>query len=88
MAITKTTKVHRVETYPPVNPGAGDTINLHHPSITVIYEDTLDDPDDAELPLTVTRVKYFTRYVEDGGSATDMTGENQIVQDIAAALWT
>ena len=88
MAITKTTTVHRVEVFPPVDTSAADTANAKHETLTVVYEDTLDDSDDADLPVTATRVKYFTRYESDGGSATDMAGEDQMVQDIATALWT
>ena len=88
MAITKTTTVHRIEVYPAIDSSAADTSSAKHATMTVIYEDILDDPDDAELPAAITRVKSFTRYVEDGGAATDLAAEDNIVQDIAAALWT
>lgn len=88
MAITKTTAVQRVEVYPLVDSSAADSANAKHPTLMVVYEDTLDDSTDADLPVTATRVKHLQRYVEDGGSATDVTGEDQLVQDIAGALWT
>jgi hypothetical protein len=61
----------------------------------VVYEDAMDDPDDNDLPVTATRVKQLNRYLvtidEDGtetSTATDVTGEDQLVQDICGAIWT
>lgn len=51
-----------------------------NPWIACQYTDTIDDPDDDSLPITQTRVKQFS-------SGDDVTGEPQIVQDIAAAVW-
>ena len=87
MAITKTTTVQRIECYPPADSSAADTANAKHESLMVVYEDTLDDSTDADLPVTATRVKHLYKYVEDGGSATDYSGEDQLVQDIAGAIW-
>ena len=87
MAITKTTTVQRIECYPPADSSAEDTANAKHESLMVVYEDTLDDSTDADLPVTATRVKHLYKYVEDGGSATDYSGEDQLVQDIAGAIW-
>ena len=88
MAITKTTTVQRIECYPPADSSAADTANAKHESLMVVYEDTLDDSTDADLPVTATRVKHLYKYVEDGGSATDYSGEDQLVQDIAGAIWS
>jgi hypothetical protein len=88
MAITKTTKVQRIECYPPADSSAADTANAKHESLMVVYEDTLDDSTDADLPVTATRVKHLHKYVEDGGSSTDYSGEDQLVQDIAGAIWS
>ena len=87
MAITKTTTVQRIECYPPADSSAADSANAKHESLMVVYEDTLDDSTDADLPVTATRVKHLYKYVEDGGSATDYSGEDQLVQDIAGAIW-
>ena len=87
MAITKTTTVQRIECYPPADSSAEDSANAKHESLMVVYEDTLDDSTDADLPVTATRVKHLYKYVEDGGSATDYSGEDQLVQDIAGAIW-
>jgi hypothetical protein len=54
----------------------------------VVYEDTLDDATDNDLPVVATRVKHLSKYVEDGGSATDYSGELQLVQDVCGAIWS
>lgn len=88
MAITKTTKVQRVEVYPLSDSSAEDTANAKHPTVMVVYEDTLDDTEDADLPIVATRVKHLHKFVEDGGAATDVTGEATLVQDICGGVWS
>jgi hypothetical protein len=56
MAITKTTKVQRIECYPPADTSAEDTANTKHASLMVVYEDTLDDSTDDDLPVLSSRV--------------------------------
>lgn len=87
MAITNTRTVQRIETYPAL---VGDD-----PTMMVVYEHTFDDTTDAALPVTSTVVKNLQRntvtVADDGtetSTATDVTGENQLVQDICAAIWT
>ena len=87
MAITKTTKVQRIEVYPPSDTSAADSANAKHESLMVVYEDTLDDSSDADLPVTATRVKHLYKYVEDGGAATSTSGENALVITVASAIW-
>ena len=95
MAITKTTSVQRVEAYPQSDANAADTLNSGNPTVMVVYEDAMDDPDDNDLPVVATRVKHLSRYtitVADDGTessaATDVTGEDQLVQDICGAIWS
>lgn len=89
MAITKTTKVQRVEVYPPMDADAADTLNTGNPTVMCVYEDAMDDPDDNDLPVTATRVKHLMRYSdEENATATDVTGEDQLVQDICGAIWS
>ena len=88
MAITKTTKVQRIECYPPADTSAADTANAKHESLMVVYEDTLDDSTDDDLPVTATRVKHLHKYVEDGGDATDYSGEDALVQTVCGAIWS
>ena len=85
MAITKTRTIHRVEVYP----GGTD------PYLSVTYLNTFDDSEDNTLPETTQSMKNIERYtitVADDGTessaATDVTGEDQLVQDICAAVWT
>jgi hypothetical protein len=88
MAITKTTTVQRCEVYPLHDSSAEDTANAKHPSVMVVYNDVIDDADDADLPVTATRVKHINKFVEDGGDATDVTGEDTLVQTICTAIWS
>ena len=88
MAITNTRAVQRIETYPAANADSD-------PTLMVVYEHTFDDTSDAALPVTSTVVKNLSRntvtVAEDGtesSAATDVTGEDQLVQDICAAIWT
>jgi hypothetical protein len=88
MAITKTTTVQRCEVYPLQDSSAEDTANAKHPRVMVVYNDVIDDADDADLPVTATRVKHIYKFVEDGGAATDVTGEDALVQTICTAIWS
>ena len=97
MAITKTTKVQRCEVYPKQDPTAAVTLNEAWPSLMVVYEDHLDDTEDADLPVTATRVKNLQKFTvtpaETEGdpavsSATVITGEDALVQSICGAIWS
>jgi len=89
MAITKTTSVQRVEVYTQSDADAADTLNSGNPTVMVVYEDTLDDSTDADLPVTATRVKHLNRYSDETNqTATVVTGEDQLVQDICGAIWS
>lgn len=88
MAISKTTTVDRIEVYPAENSSADATSMQAHPRVVVFYVDTLDDPDDAELPVTAYRDKALYKFVEDGGSATDTSGEAALVQTVCTAVWS
>lgn len=88
MAITKTTKLQRLEVYPAVDSSAADTSNKKYPSIEIYYEDHLDDSTDDDLPVTAMRNKHLYKFVEDGGSATNYSGEDALVQTVCAAIWS
>ena len=87
MAITKTTKVQRIEVYPPADSSAADTTNAKHETLMVVYEDTLDDSGDADLPVVATRGKHLSKFVEDGGAATGYATEDTLVKDICDKIW-
>ena len=99
MAITKTTKVQRCEVYPKTDASAEATVSAAWPTLMVVYEDVLDDPDDAELPVTATHVKHLQKFTitygtdSDGNptessAATVVTGEDALVQTICTAIWS
>jgi hypothetical protein len=84
MAITNTRTVERIEVYQTET----------DPTLMVVYTHMFDDTSDDELPITSTRAKHLTRFIvtngEDGevtSEATDVTSEDQLVQDICAAVW-
>lgn len=97
MAITKTTRVQRCEVYPKSSADAATTVSEAWPTLMVVYEDVLDDPDDAELPVSATRVKHLQKFTltpaETEGdpavsTATVVTGEDALVQSICTAVWS
>jgi len=94
MAITNVRAIQRIETYPAQDSSAADTTNEGNPTMMVVYEHTFDDSSDDALPVTSTIVKNLQRYVvtvDDEGNETSATtnvsGEDQMVQDICAAMW-
>ena len=87
MAITKVTKVGRIEVYPPVDGTAAATKMEAHETVMVVYEDVIDDESDADLPVTATRVKHLTKLVADDGAATDYSKEDALVKVVCAAIW-
>jgi len=87
MAITKTTKVGRIEVYPPVDSTVAATKMAAHETVMVVYEDIIDDESDADLPVTASRVKHITKLVADDGAATDYSKEDALVKVVCAAIW-
>lgn len=79
MAITLTRTVQRVETYPLVDADS-ETVSETKPTVMVVYNEVFDDSDDADLPVTATKVKHFN-------CADDVTGEDALVQTICTAIW-
>ena len=87
MALTKTTTIGTIEISPATDTSAADTSNAKFPSVMVVYNDAMDDAEDADLPITATRVKHLNKFVEDGGAATSVSGEDALVQTICGAIW-
>ena len=79
MAITLTRTVQRVETYPLVD-ASSETVSDTKPTVMVVYNEMFDDPDDAQLPVTATKVSHFN-------CTDDVTGEDALVQTICTAIW-
>lgn len=88
MAITNVRTVQRCEVYPLQDSSAADTTNAKHESVMVVYNNTFDDSEDATLPVTTTRVVHLYKYVEDGGAATNVSGEDALVQAVCGAIWS
>ena len=90
MAISNTTTVQRIEVYPLADSSADATANAKHPTLMVVLNNTLTGTcADAGLDGSVsTQVKNFTKFVSDGGAATDMSGEDALVQTVATAIWS
>ena len=87
MAITKTRSVQRIEVYPAI--GDGDE------RIMVVYENIFDDSEDAELPVTSTKVVHLEKTVTDNSDPenpvvtnTDISGEDALVQTVCNAVWS
>lgn len=76
MAITKSSTLKRV------------LVLMDEPKdyLQVTYHDCFDDPNDDELPLVNRRNADIPRYDNDG-NPTDLSGYEQVVQDIAAIVW-
>lgn len=88
MAITNTRAVKECVVYPAMDESSGA-------SLMVVYQHTFDDTEDDSLPASSIVTKHLHRYVltvdgegEETSTATDVTGEDQLVQDICGALWT
>ena len=87
MAITNVRTVQRVEVYPPQDATAADTANAKHETLMVVYNHTFDDSEDSDLPVTTSKSVHLSKFVEDGGDATSVSGEDALVQTICTAIW-
>jgi len=81
MAITKTRTLERMEIV-----WMPDMEGNNYAVIHARYEDVWDDPNDNDLPISK---PYQTSYrkLQPDGTETDISGEDQIIQDIAAVVW-
>ena len=90
MAITSSKGVQRLEVYPPADSSADNTANAKHETVMIVYENTLSGTGaDAHLDGQVsTQVVHLSKYVADGGAATDVSGEDALVQSVCTAIWS
>ena len=95
MAMTKTTTLTEINITPQMTwtNSEGEQI-VQEAIIHSVYRTEIDDPDDNELPLRKTfgntLHRTTTTYDADGNAIvadTDLSGEDQLVQDIAAVVW-
>lgn len=88
MALTKTTTVGTIEVSPATDTSAASTSNAKYPTIRINFVDTIDDSEDATLPVYNMHSKILTKLVEDGGAATDYSSEDALVQTVCGAIWS
>jgi hypothetical protein len=86
MAITKTSVLSEVVVTPAMDSSAADTSNNKHPVIRVSHFDTYTE--DGVEGVAKHRKTELKKFVEDGGAATDVSGEDAFVQTIATAIWS
>ena len=81
MAITKTSSILEI-----IVRYGGD-----HPEIIVHRVAKWDDPDDAELPIEKKMVEVYPKQnwneETEAWDDNDISGADQVIQDIAAAVW-
>lgn len=88
MAMTKTRTLKYLEVHPAELNDVPGT-NAGNPFVHVYYNVTVDDPNDTELPVRSTLSYRIDRYADEAdGLATDLSAEDQLVQDACRALWT
>jgi len=88
MAITKTIDFLHADVYLAEDPDGDAGMNIAHPYILIHEKVTIDDVSDNDLPVENKIHRFIYRFVEDNGDATDVSGENSLVQSIASAIWT
>ena len=86
MAITKTTALSQIVVHSAIDSSAEDTANDKHPVMVVSYFDTYTE--DGVEGVARHRHSELKKFVEDGGAATDVSGEDAFVQTIATAIWS
>jgi hypothetical protein len=86
MAITKTSELSEVVVTPAKDSSAEDTTNAKHPVITVSYFDVFND--NGNISSSTARTYTLSKFVEDDGDATDVSGEDTLIQTIATAIWS
>ena len=80
MAITKTTKLKKVEVYP-----RDEDQNVMEPIVSVHLQDSWDDPDDDQLPLVKERVITRGRAVDP--DKTPIDDLPTLAREIARMVW-
>lgn len=89
MAMTKTVTLKFFEVHPKEIADAETNTNAGNPTVHVFYNVTVDDPSDDELPVRNSKSYQIARYSdEENQTATDVSGEDPLVQDVCAAIWS
>ena len=88
MAITKTVKILQIRIYPAADSTAEDSSNAKWPSLQLIKEVTLDDTEDAELPVSTHVRSVLNKYNLSDAKPYDFSNEDTLTQAILGAIWT
>ena len=88
MAITKTITFLKASVYPPVDSTSASTTNAGNNEIEVFETIVLSDSSDSAFPIEQSTKRFISRYVSDGGSATDVSSEHALVKSIAGVIWS
>ena len=85
MAISKTSQIISISVYPTPMPDSDATDNMAHPSISIqmidVYADSVTGETD-EVSKNISLGKFTD------GVTTDVSSYDQLIQDIAAAIWS
>ena len=95
MAMTKTTTLTEINITPETVWINEEGVEGRNPTIIhAVYRTVIDDPEDDQLPLARTFGKNLVKTTitrDDEGNEivldTDVSGEDQLVQDICAVIW-
>lgn len=85
--VTKTVTSITIQYTGSINPAESAAAGeVQKPSLVVNYEVIVDDPDDNMLPVKNMSSRVILSEDSDG-NATDVSGEDEKIQTIAAAVW-
>ena len=89
MAIIKTRKIENIKVLPAEDQSleADVSTNRANPTVTVVYINTWDDPNDGDLPVVSPSSHVIFRY-QDDGTSTDYSTHDELVRSICLATWS
>lgn len=89
MAITKTTTLNLVSSYPAEDSSGAANLNSSHPKLLVIETTVFDDSDDDLLPVSHQSKRWIGKYSDEANSTlTNLSSEDAMIQTIAGAIWS
>ena len=89
MAITKTTTLNLVSSYPAEDSSGAANLNSSHPKLLVIETTVFDDSGDDLLPVSHQSKRWIGKYSDEANSTlTNLSSEHAMVQTIAGAIWS
>lgn len=89
--VTQSTTLTRISTFPPEDVTMGSGSNAGNARVEVQYQFTFDDPDDGNLPISVSsRATTLHKYTDDTSNppvTTSYSGEDALVRAICDEIW-